>query len=446
MKKSLFLLFAWCIAVVATAQQKARVYAVGFYNQENLFDTCHDAGKKDYDFLPSGSYKWDGLKYGHKLRNMARALADMGTDVLPHVGCAVIGLIEVENRRVLEDLVQQQPLAERGYAFAHIEGPDRRGIDLPGCPIQHPAINRATPGLKRFIRSLNLTPYDVPTRRGELKNILITVGEGQRLMIRFVLRTRDRVSDIRSALPLLRDLVPSAHVVTANIHPTHEAIVEGTDEIILTRARTLPLSVEGLELGPRSFAQTNAHVASALYEQAALWASRPFADGRLPESLWDLYCGVGGFALAAARAGFPRVTGVEVSSGAISSAISAARHAGLSRSAASFIADDATAWARAQSPEAVPDVIVVNPPRRGIGADLAAYLNECDAPRVIYSSCNPTSLAKDLAAMPSLRPIEGRLFDMFPHTTHAEVALLLERAEVAPIARPTPASDRYNWT
>ena len=268
-------------------------------------------------------------------------------------------------------------------------GPDRRGVDLPGCPIQHPAINRATPGLKRFIRSLSLTPYDVPTKRGELKNILITVGEGERLMIRFVLRTRERVSDIRAALPL---------------------------------------SVEGLELGPRSFAQTNAHVASALYEQAALWASRPFADGRLPSSLWDLYCGVGGFALACARAGFPRVTGVEVSSGAISSAISAARHAGLSRSAATFIADDATSWARAQSAADVPDVIVVNPPRRGIGADLAAYLNECDAPRVIYSSCNPASLAKDLAAMPTLHPVEGRLFDMFPHTTHAEVALLLERA------------------
>ena len=309
-----------------------------------------------------------------------------------------------------------------------ILGPDRRGIDLPGCPIQHPAINRATPGLKRFIRSLDLTPYDVPTKRGELKNILVTVGAGERLMIRFVLRTRERVSDIRAALPLLRDLVPSAHVVTTNIHPTHEAIVEGPDEIILTRARTLPLAVEGLELGPRSFAQTNARVASTLYEQAALWASQPFADGRAPESLWDLYCGVGGFALACARAGFPRVTGVEVSSGAISSAISAARHAGLSRGAATFIADDATAWARGRDAAQVPDVIVVNPPRRGIGADLAAYLNECSAPRIIYSSCNPTTLAADLARMPSLRAVEGRLFDMFPHTTHAEVALLLERA------------------
>ncbi len=247
-------------------------------------------------------------------------------------------------------------------------------------------------------------------------------------MIRFVLRSRERVSDIRAALSLLRNLVPSAHVVTTNIHPTHEAIVEGPDEIILTRARTLPLSVEGLELGPRSFAQTNARVASTLYEQAAAWASQPFADGRAPESLWDLYCGVGGFALACARAGFPHVTGVEVSSGAISSAISAARHAGLSRSAASFIADDATAWARGRDAAQVPDVIVVNPPRRGIGADLAAYLNECSAPRIIYSSCNPTTLAADLARMPSLRAVEGRLFDMFPHTTHAEVALLLERA------------------
>ena len=308
-----------------------------------------------------------------------------------------------------------------------ILGPDRRGVDLPGCPIQHPAINRATPGLKRFIRALDLTPYDVPTKRGELKNILVTVGSEERLMIRFVLRTRERVSDIRSALPLLRDLVPAAHVVTANIHPTHEAIVEGPDEIILTRARTLPLAVEGLELGPRSFAQTNAHVAANLYEQASAWASRPFCDGRMPESLWDLYCGVGGFALAAARAGFPRVTGVEVSSGAISSAISAARHAGLSRGAATFIAEDATAWARAQPPEDIPDVIVVNPPRRGIGTELASYLNECATPRVIYSSCNPTSLARDLQLMPSLRPVEARLFDMFPHTTHAEVAVLLER-------------------
>lgn len=111
------------------AQDEYLGYAIGFYNQENLFDTCHDEGKRDYDFLPSGSYKWNGLKYTHKLRNMARVLAEMGTDRLANVGCAVIGLAEVENAKVMDALVAQEPLAARGYKYVHIEGPDRRGID-----------------------------------------------------------------------------------------------------------------------------------------------------------------------------------------------------------------------------------------------------------------------------------------------------------------------------
>ena len=105
-------------------------YAVGFYNLENLFDTRHDAGKNDYEFLPTGSYRWNGIKYSHKLRNMARALADMGTDKLPKsIGCAVIGVSEVENDKCLADLCEQEPLKARGYQFVHIEGPDQRGVD-----------------------------------------------------------------------------------------------------------------------------------------------------------------------------------------------------------------------------------------------------------------------------------------------------------------------------
>ena len=87
------------VTLTASAQeQKLLVYGVGFYNLENLFDTCHDVGKNDSEFLPDGGYHWNGLKYTHKLHNMARALADMGTDVLPKaIGCAVIGVSEVEN-------------------------------------------------------------------------------------------------------------------------------------------------------------------------------------------------------------------------------------------------------------------------------------------------------------------------------------------------------------
>ncbi len=86
----LFLILVLVVVSSASAQKKFSVYAVGFYNQENLFDTCHDVGKRDFDFLPSGSYRWNGLKYSHKLHNMARALSDMATTTLPGVGCAII--------------------------------------------------------------------------------------------------------------------------------------------------------------------------------------------------------------------------------------------------------------------------------------------------------------------------------------------------------------------
>jgi len=72
--------------------------------------------------------------------------------------------------------------------------------------------------------------------------------------------------------------------------------------------------------------------------------------------------------------------------------------------------------------------VVVNPPRRGIGAPLAAMLEASAVRHVVYSSCNVDSLARDLAAMPSLQPVRARLFDMFPQTDHHEVLVLLERA------------------
>ena len=148
--KRLFFLTSMFLFVTLTmsAQKKYAVYGVGFYNQENLFDTCHDEGKNDYDFLPNGSYKWDKLKYTHKLHNMARALADMGTDMLPN-GCAVIGLSEVENSRALDDLVAEPELAARGYRYAHIEGPDRRGVDC--AMLYNPALFT--------LRDVKLVPY-----------------------------------------------------------------------------------------------------------------------------------------------------------------------------------------------------------------------------------------------------------------------------------------------
>ena len=127
MKKLFFLLMCCLCAIVLEAQNEKRdLYSVAFYNLENLFDTIHDAGKNDYDFLPNGSYKWNSKKYEAKLENMAKVLSSLSRDRVPQ-GPAFIGVAEVENDRVLDDLLKQPSLS--AYKYIHYEGPDKRGID-----------------------------------------------------------------------------------------------------------------------------------------------------------------------------------------------------------------------------------------------------------------------------------------------------------------------------
>ena len=123
----LFLLHS-LVFVLSAQERKYEVYSVGFYNLENLFDTIHDAGKNDFEYLPDGVNKWGTMKYSAKLKNMATVLNEMSADMLP-MGMAAVGVSEVENYRVLDDLVNHPVLAHRGWKVAHIEGPDTRGVD-----------------------------------------------------------------------------------------------------------------------------------------------------------------------------------------------------------------------------------------------------------------------------------------------------------------------------
>ena len=128
--RNLFITLLLVVATTAVAQEKKiGVYGVGFYNLENLFDTCHDEGKNDYEYLANGTNKWNAMKYESKLANMSKVLAEMGTDLLKNIGCAIIGVSEVENARALSDLVAQPALAARNFKFCHVEGPDKRGVD-----------------------------------------------------------------------------------------------------------------------------------------------------------------------------------------------------------------------------------------------------------------------------------------------------------------------------
>ncbi len=127
MKKLILLFSFWFCAIAIIAQSTERsLYSVAFYNLENLFDTIHDAGKNDYEFLPDGSYQWTTKKYEAKLKNLSTVLSSLSRELVPE-GPAVIGVAEAENRRVLTDLVNQPAISN--YEFIHYEGPDKRGID-----------------------------------------------------------------------------------------------------------------------------------------------------------------------------------------------------------------------------------------------------------------------------------------------------------------------------
>ena len=114
---------------VAQEQHAYKIGLVGFYNLENLFDTINDPHINDGEFTPEGANQWNTEKYMSKLHNMAYAISTIGTDYTPD-GVAVLGLSEIENRHVIEDLVAQPEIADRNYQIVHYDSPDRRGVDV----------------------------------------------------------------------------------------------------------------------------------------------------------------------------------------------------------------------------------------------------------------------------------------------------------------------------
>ncbi|MFB6317142.1 endonuclease/exonuclease/phosphatase family protein [Saccharicrinis sp. FJH54] len=113
----------------ASAQKKIERVSIGFYNLENLFDTENDTTINDEEFLPEGGMKWTQQKYENKLQHMAYAISKIGDNV-KNGHPVIMGVSEIENRRVLEDLINTKPLSEQNWKIIHFNSPDRRGIDV----------------------------------------------------------------------------------------------------------------------------------------------------------------------------------------------------------------------------------------------------------------------------------------------------------------------------
>ena len=137
MKKLLYMALALVALspVLAQAQDEGQerrytMYGVMFYNLENLFDTINNNGEYDFEFSPQGARQWNGTKYWQKQHNMAYAIAQMEVNGSPAVGPVLIGVSEIENITVLQDLVRQPELKDRHYQIVHHDSPDRRGVDV----------------------------------------------------------------------------------------------------------------------------------------------------------------------------------------------------------------------------------------------------------------------------------------------------------------------------
>ena len=318
-----------------------------------------------------------------------------------------------------------------GAVTVGILDPQSNGVDLRACGLHEQPLQRLIPRLADVVDEIGLEPYDVAARRGELKHLILTLSPTGEVMVRLVLRSRRHLALLESRLPRLLERLSEVSVVSVNLQPEHKAVLEGDTEIVLTEHDVLEMPVNGitLNLRPNSFFQTNTAVAAGLYRQARDWADEVRASAVL-----DLYCGVGGFALHCAQDGggvARSVLGIEVSPEAVRSAELSAARLRTERGDVDleFRAGDATDVAHLD-PGVLGDgisMVVVNPPRRGIGPDLAAWLERSGATHVTYSSCNVDSLARDLALMPSYAARRARLHDMFPQTSHHEVIVLLER-------------------
>ncbi|QIC86360.1 23S rRNA (uracil(747)-C(5))-methyltransferase RlmC [Serratia liquefaciens] len=297
---------------------------------------------------------------------------------------------------------------------------DGTPVDLSGCPLYPASFAPMFAVLKSFIARAGLTPYNVARKRGELKYLLLTEStHSGGVMLRFVLRSESKLAQLRAALPWLQQQLPQLRVISANIQPVHMAIMEGELEIPLTEQQALEeqFNQVPLYIRPQSFFQTNPKVAAELYATARDWVR---ALGI--ESMWDLFCGVGGFGLHCAQTD-TRLTGIEISAEAIACARQSAKTLGLQQ--VNFQALDSTKFATAEG--SVPQLVLVNPPRRGIGKDLCNYLNQMAPGYILYSSCNAETMAKDIGMLPDYRIERVQLFDMFPHTAHYEVLTLLVR-------------------
>jgi 23S rRNA (uracil1939-C5)-methyltransferase len=369
-------------------------------------DTCVHEGE------PCPGAPWQGLPYerqlAHKQEQVAEALARIG------------GLEGFELEQIVPALEQWRYRNKLEYSFGEAEGSNlalgfhARGrwdriVGVEDCRLASEAGNTARNEVRDWARRESISAYDRRARQGILRNLVVREGRrsGQ-------IQTRLVTSPAQFSKP------------PVDLHTVIEGDSGSTDgptgALGEERLREEVCGLR-LEMSHSAFFQTNTEMAERLYAVAAEYAA--LGGG---ERLFDLYCGIGTIGLTmAADAG--EVWGLELVPKAIADAGANAERNGIDN--ARFMAGSARTGMRPLIEAAgKPDVVVVDPPRAGLSQKIVRRVIECEAKRIVYVSCNPTTLAPNAAQLveAGYRLRRVRPVDMFPQTPHIECVALLEKA------------------
>jgi 23S rRNA (uracil1939-C5)-methyltransferase len=379
----------------------------------------------DHDGQRCPGSPWQGLRYDrqleHKQGQVEDALTRLG-GLEGHLVEPIVPAVTTERyRNKMEYSFGTGPDGELALGF-HARGQWERVENARDCVLASERSNAVRNFVRDWCVEEGLSAHDRRTHSGFLRNLV--VREGRRtgdLQVRLVTSE----GDFRSA-ELAQTLETQFGEVSVLWTRTDAAaeVSHGGITTPLAGSQTLREQISSLRfrISPEAFFQTNTEMAERLYELAADYAA---LNGR--ERIFDIYCGIGTLSLVMALHS-AEVWGVDIAEQAIADAIENARLNEIDNTR--FFAGDARKALRPLIEEAGrPEVVVVDPPRAGLSQKVVRRLLESQPRRIVYVSCNPTTLAPNARQMveAGFELIKVRPVDMFPHTPHIECVALLER-------------------
>lgn len=309
--------------------------------------------------------------------------------------------------------------------------PDSHKVaDISACPVHPQPVNQIIQFLKEGIEKLGIIPYDEEHDSGQLRYLDLRYSFWQQQVLLTLVTRHMHFPQARELLRQLERQFPFLVGVVQNINDKPGNVIWGERFSPLRGRDALMEKLGTLKIGipADSFSQVNTQVSRKLYEKTLEWAG---LTGK--EIAFDLYCGIGPISLFLASQA-QLVIGIDVNVGAINTAKQNARRNGYNN--CRFFAGDAAEKLRETATSvARVDVIVVNPPRKGLSPEVFAAILMTKTPKIMYISCDPTTLARDLDRF----SVEGYFvqrvqpFDMFPQTSKVETAALLERITPIPV-------------